>query len=119
MAEEVLGDTELAPERAAELIAEGATVIDVRRADEWDGGRLAGARHIEMNELTAAADSIPRDRPVLFYCRGGNRSAMAAEAFREAGFDAYNMAGGLQAWADEGRPLDPEDGEVRTPPPPS
>ncbi len=119
MAEEVLRETELSPERATELIAGGATLIDVRRAIEWDAGRLAGARHIEMNDLTAAADSIPRDRPVLFYCRGGNRSAMAAEAFREAGYDAYNMAGGLQAWADEERPLEPEDGEVIAPPPPS
>ena len=94
-------------------------MIDVRRRYEWDGGRLAGARHIEMNELPSAAESIPRDRPVLFYCRGGNRSAMAVEAFREAGFDAYSMAGGLQAWADEGRPLDPEGGEVRAPLPAS
>jgi rhodanese-related sulfurtransferase len=110
-------ETEVAPERGAELIAQGATLIDVRRRVEWDGGRLAGARHIEMNEVAAAADSIPRDRPVLFYCRGGNRSAMAAEAFRQAGYDAYNLAGGLQAWADDGRPLDPEDGDVVAPPP--
>jgi rhodanese-related sulfurtransferase len=119
MAEDVVRETELSPERAAGLIAEGATLIDVRRAIEWEAGRLAGARHIEMNELTAAADSIARDRPVLFYCRGGNRSAMAADAFREAGYDAYNMAGGLQAWADEGRRLEPEDGQVIAPPPAS
>ena len=65
------------------------------------------------------SDSIPRDRPVLFYCRSGNRSGMAADAFREAGYDAYNMAGGLQAWVDEGRPLQPEDGAVVAPPPAS
>jgi len=112
-------ETEIAPPRAEELIASGAVVIDVRRRYEWDGGRLAGARHIEMNELAPAAESVPRDRPVLFYCRGGNRSAMAVEAFREAGFEAYNIAGGLQAWADSGRPLDPEDGEVRAPLPAS
>ena len=56
---------------------------------------------------------------MLFYCRSGNRSAMAADAFREAGYDAHNLAGGIEAWVGEGRPLDPADGEVVPPPPPS
>ena len=56
---------------------------------------------------------------MLFYCRSGNRSGMAAEAFREAGYDAHNLAGGIEAWAEAGRPLEPEDGEVRAPLPPS
>jgi rhodanese-related sulfurtransferase len=111
--------TELAPERVAELIDEGAELIDVRRPYEYEGARLAGSRNVEMNELTAASDSIPRDRPVLFYCRGGNRSGMAAQAFREAGYDAHSLAGGIEAWVAEGRPLEPEDGEVRAPLPPS
>jgi rhodanese-related sulfurtransferase len=111
--------TDLAPDRVAEMAAEGAELIDVRRPVEWEAGRIGGARNIEMNELTAAADSIDRERPVIFYCRSGNRSQMAAQAFREAGFDAYHVAGGIQAWANSGRPLDPEDGEVRAPPPPT
>ena len=112
-------DHELSPERAAELIDAGATLIDVRRTAEREGGRIAGSRHIEMNELPAAADSISRDLPVLFYCRSGNRSGMAADAFSQAGYDAHNVAGGIEAWVAEGRPLEPEDGEVRTPPPAS
>ena len=44
---------------------------------------------------------------------------MAAQAFREAGYDAHSIAGGIEAWATAGRPLEPEDGEVRKPPPPS
>ena len=119
MADEAVRETELTPGRALELIEAGVELIDVRRPDEWEGGRLTGARNIEMNELTAAADSIGRERPVLFYCRSGDRSGMAADAFREAGYEAYNLAGGIVAWAAEGRPLEPEDGEVRTPPPPS
>ena len=102
----------LSPQEAAELIEAGADVVDVRRDYEWDAGRIAGARHVEVNELTAQADSLPRDRPVLFYCRGGSRSAMAAEAFRQAGYEAYNVEGGLTAWAEAGRPLDPPDGIV-------
>jgi rhodanese-related sulfurtransferase len=112
-------DVELTPERAAELVASGAELIDVRRPYEWEGGRLAGAQNVEMNELPAAAEEIPRDRPVVFYCRGGNRSRMAAEAFREAGYDAHTIGGGITAWVADGRPLEPEDGEVRAPLPAS
>ena len=87
-------------------------LIDVRRDYEHEAGHVAGSRHIEMNELTAAADSIPKDRPVVFYCRGGSRSAMAAEAFSQAGFDAHNMVGGITAWVAQELPLEPADGAV-------
>jgi rhodanese-related sulfurtransferase len=107
------------PGRFAELIGEGAALVDVRRAYEFDAGRVAGATNIEINELSAAADSLPRDRPLLFYCRRGNRSAMAAEAFRQAGYDAHHLAGGIEAWVEAGRELEPSDGEVRAPLPAS
>jgi rhodanese-related sulfurtransferase len=109
----------LAPAEVTERIDAGAQLIDVRRPEEFEGGRLAGARNIEMNDLTAAAESIARERPVVFYCRGGNRSSMAADAFREAGYDAHHIAGGIQAWADAGLPLEPDGGEVRAPLPAS
>ena len=112
-------ETELAPDRAAELIAAGAQLVDVRRSYEWEGGRIAGARHLEMNDLSAAAGSIARERPVVFYCRAGDRSGMAAEAFREAGWDAHNLSGGILAWVEAGHPLAPEAGEVRAPLPAS
>lgn len=119
MSDETATETERSPARAAELIAGGAELIDVRRAYEWEGGHIADTRNVEVNELTAAAASIPRDHPVLFCCRTGNRSGMAAQAFREAGYDAFNLAGGIQAWVDEGRPIEPEDGAVVQPLPPS
>ena len=106
-------ETQLPPERVAEMRDAGEIeLIDVRMDYEWEAGRLAGARHVEVNELTATAGSIQKDRAVVFYCRGGNRSGMAAQAFREAGWDAYNMAGGISAWAEAGLPLEPEDGTV-------
>ncbi|MGI9019917.1 MAG: rhodanese-like domain-containing protein [Solirubrobacterales bacterium] len=105
--------TELPPQRVAELRDAGeAELIDVRTDYEWEAGRLAGARHLEVNELTSQADSIAKDRPVVFYCRGGNRSGMAAQAFREAGWQAHNMAGGISAWAAAGLALEPEDGSI-------
>jgi rhodanese-related sulfurtransferase len=109
---------EIDPADAAKLAESGeAELIDVRRDYEHEAGHIVGSRNIEMNDLTAHADSIPKDRPVVFYCRGGSRSAMAAEAFAQAGFDARNMTGGLTAWAEQGLPLDPADGEVAGPRP--
>ena len=110
---------ELSPAEAAALIEAGAELIDVRRPYEFEGGRIPGARNIDMNELAAHADELPRDRPVIFYCRSGNRSGMAVAAFSEAGYDAHNIAGGLEAWRADGRPLEPEGGEVRPPLPAS
>jgi rhodanese-related sulfurtransferase len=87
-------------------------VIDVRESYEREAGHIEGTRHIELVDVSSQATTIERDRPVVFYCRVGSRSQMAAQAFRSAGFDAYSMRGGLQRWASEGRPLSPEDGYV-------
>ncbi len=110
---------EVSPQEAETLISDGAELVDVRRPEEFEGGHLPGARNIEMNELTAAAETLPRDRAIVFYCRGGNRSQMASQAFREAGFDVHHIGGGIQAWADSGRALEPEGGEIRDPKPPT
>jgi rhodanese-related sulfurtransferase len=116
MAEQTEAAISLQPERVAEMAQAGeAQLIDVRRAYEWEAGRIEGARHVEMNDLTAYAEEIDRERPVVFYCRSGSRSGMAAEAFHQAGYDAHNMEGGLSAWSERGLPLDPPDGEVAGP----
>jgi len=117
VAEETAAETEISPERAGELIESGAFLVDVRRPYEWEAGRIADAQHIEMNDLANSAESVPRDRPVVFYCRSGSRSALAAAAFRQAGWDAYNLDGGVTAWVEQGRELDPPDGEVAPPKP--
>ena len=102
------------PQQVAELIARGEDVqlIDVRQPEEHDAGRIPGGRLVVLSELAAAVDTIDRDRPVVLYCRSGSRSAMASEAFRDAGFDAHNMLGGLLDWHAAGLPLEPADGYV-------
>jgi rhodanese-related sulfurtransferase len=115
VAEETATETDITPRRASELAQSGALLIDVRRDYEWEAGHIAGARNVEMNDLTSRAESFPRDEAIVFYCRTGNRSGMAAAAFREAGFDAYHVEGGLRAWADQGLAIDPLDGEVAEP----
>jgi rhodanese-related sulfurtransferase len=105
---------ELDPDRVAAGLAEqpALQVIDVREPYEREAGHIEGTRHIELTKLTSEADSVERERPVVFYCRVGARSLMAAQAFRAAGFEAYSMSGGVLRWAQEGRPLSPQDGHV-------
>ena len=87
-------------------------VIDVREPYEREAGHIPASRHLELNRLTAEAATIDRDRPVVFYCRVGARSRMAAEAFRAAGYEAYSLDGGLVRWAGQDRPLEPQGGTV-------
>jgi hydroxyacylglutathione hydrolase/adenylyltransferase/sulfurtransferase len=106
-------DLEVSTDQTAHALADGsAQVVDVREAYEREAGHIAGTDHIELGQLASSAETLDRDRPVIFACRAGSRSLMAAQAFRRAGFDAYSMAGGLSRWADEGRPLAPDDGYV-------
>jgi rhodanese-related sulfurtransferase len=106
-------ETELTPQQVAELHAGGQIqLIDVRQVHEHEAGRIAGDRLIELMQLSAQAEKIDRDRPVVFYCRTGARSGMATQAFRQAGYDAHNMTGGLVKWEAAGLPLDPPGGHV-------
>jgi rhodanese-related sulfurtransferase len=107
-------DIAIEPQRVADWLADDPAlqVIDVREPYEREAGHIADTRHIELNKLSAEAASLQQDRPVVFYCRVGARSTMAAQALRAAGFEAYSMRGGLLRWADEGRPLSPQDGYV-------
>ena len=107
-------ELEVEPEEVAGWLAEGrdVEVIDVREGYEREAGHMAGSRHIELERLASQADTIDRGRPVVFYCRLGARSAMAAQAFRGSGYEAYSMRGGLTLWAEQDRPLSPADGHV-------
>jgi rhodanese-related sulfurtransferase len=106
-------EIEVTPEHTAEALADdSAQVIDVREPYEREAGHIPGSRHVELQDLAAQADTVDRDRPVIFQCRTGARSLMAAQAFRRAGYDAWSMAGGLEQWVAEGREIEPADGKV-------
>jgi rhodanese-related sulfurtransferase len=100
---------------AAAMIAAGARLIDVRTAYEFDAGRIPGAERIGLEELSERRDELSADVPILFYCRIGNRSLMAAEAFAEAGYEAASLSGGLEAWLKDGGEVEPADGFVSEP----
>jgi len=110
MSEQETAVLELSPAQVAELT--GAQLVDVRMTAEYDAGHIAGARHVPLDQVGAVAPELDPAKPLVFYCRVGERSALAADAFRNAGYDAYTMAGGLVAWAGEGHPLEPDGGEV-------
>jgi rhodanese-related sulfurtransferase len=100
-------ERELSPEVVAELLARGdAQLIDVREPYEFEAGRIAGSRHVEMARLAEQAETIDPERPVLFSCRVGGRSAVATQAFAAAGYDAYNLSGGIVSWVAAGLPIE-------------
>jgi rhodanese-related sulfurtransferase len=107
-------DNDIDPEQLAEWQARDASlqVIDVREGYEREAGFIAGSIHIPLVELSSRAGEIEAGRPVVFYCRVGARSDMAAQAFRASGVRAISMRGGLVRWASENRPLSPEGGVV-------
>lgn len=105
---------EVEPDRVADLAARGeAQLVDVRTADEYAAGHVTGARHIPFEELTARVAELDRSRPLVLYCRSGERSQAATQAFSASGWEARSMAGGLLEWAERGHPLEPEDGHVK------
>ena len=104
---------EVSPQQAAELLRGGdAQLVDVREPYEHEAGRIAGSLHIELQRLPAEAAALDRERPLLFYCRTGSRSALAADAFAASGYDARNLDGGLEAWVSAGLPIEPSGGRV-------
>jgi rhodanese-related sulfurtransferase len=106
-------DHELDPAEVERRAREdGWTLVDVREPHEREAGYVAGTRHVELDRLTAEAQTIDRERPVIFLCRVGSRSGMATQAFRASGYEAYNLRGGIVAWVEAGLPLEPQDGRV-------
>jgi rhodanese-related sulfurtransferase len=103
---------EVSREEAQKLIDEGAQLIDVRADHEWEVGHIAGATHLPLAELNERAGEIDRERPVVIYCRGGNRSTMAAAALVDAGYDAVKLGEGIVGWDEAGLPLVPDEGYV-------
>jgi rhodanese-related sulfurtransferase len=104
--------TEVSRDEAQKLIEDGAQLIDVRAEHEWEAGRIPGATHLPLDQLAGRAGEVDKERPVVLYCRGGNRSTMAAAALADAGYVAAKLVEGIVGWDEAGLPLDPDDGYV-------
>jgi len=82
-------------------------VLDVRRANEREGGYIPGSRWIFTGELPERVDEVPRDRPVAVVCNVGNRASLATSVLLRAGFDeVYNVLGSMRAWNGKQYPLE-------------
>jgi rhodanese-related sulfurtransferase len=98
------------PAQATHLVnREDAVIVDVREANEFAAGHVLGARNVPLARMeTAAAELMKKkDRPVIVYCDGGDRSAKALAALKKQGFTrAANLSGGIKAWQDAGLPVE-------------
>ncbi len=109
---------------AREIDAEGleaagdVQLVDVRTQEEREAGRIGtDTAHIPFEELLTRAAELDRERPIVFYCRVGERSGAAADAFGASGYDASSLAGGIVAWQEGGRPVEGEVGQPSGLPP--
>lgn len=105
---------QITPQDAARRIEDGAFLLDVREPDEWTAGHAPGATHVPLGELNARVGELPKDRPIVAVCRVGGRSGKATEALVNAGYDAVNLDGGMQAWDAAGQPVVTDDGSPGT-----
>jgi rhodanese-related sulfurtransferase len=100
----------VSPAQATHLInREDALVLDVREPSEFATGHVLGAKNLPVARMeTAGAEVMKRkDRPVIVYCDGGDRSGKAIAALKKQGFARLaNLSGGLKAWQDAGLPLE-------------
>lgn len=81
------------------------TLVDVRTAEEYREGYIPGAINISVQELGNKLNKIPKDKPVIVYCRSGSRSAHAAQSLIAAGYSEVYDLGGLFECARQGLPV--------------
>ncbi len=100
---EALGSRELARRRETEELV----VLDLRPAEEYASGHIPGAISIPARELEARIDELPRDRPLVAYCRGPycSTAAQAVRTLRERGFNVRRMEDSVLEWAAAGMPV--------------
>lgn len=81
--------------------------IDVRTQEEHKESRIPGSRLIPLHELGSRLREIDKVRPVLLYCRSGNRSGMAYQLLKSRGYaNVAHIRGGIIAWSRNGLPLE-------------
>jgi len=80
-------------------------LLDVRTPEEYASGHIADSVNINVETLADHLDEVPRDVPVVVYCRSGNRSATAAQILLDAGYKQVYDLGGIQDWVAAGYPI--------------
>ncbi len=92
---------------AHEQQSHGAVLIDVRESEEFQKGHAAGATHLSRGILELKIEEAAPDpaTPIVCYCGGGSRSALAAESLQKMGYtNVASLASGFKGWKVEGLP---------------
>ena len=90
-------------------------VLDVRTAEEFKEGHIAGALNIDQAQsdfMDRAKEALPADKTIAVYCRSGRRSASAAGRLAAEGYKAVNLKGGILAWKEAQMPVTTDTYEV-------
>jgi len=97
----------ISPQRAAELIRDGAVLVDIREADEHARERIPGARHHALSRIDADTPLRPGDDALIFHCRSGARTKGNATRLANAApaCETYILDGGIDAWKKAGLPV--------------
>lgn len=99
----------LSPSEARARHADGsAYLVDVREANEWKLGHAPGALLLPLSTMTESRlRELPQDKPIIFYCKAGARSAQALDLCRKLGLPHdHHIEGGITAWAHHGLPIE-------------
>ncbi len=101
---------EVSLDNAEQAIRDADVLVDVREADEYTAGHLAGAVHISRGLLEFKFSANPalesRNTKVVLYCKTSGRAALAAAALLDMGYiNVQSIAGGFDAWAAAGKPV--------------
>ncbi|MBK8024825.1 MAG: rhodanese-like domain-containing protein [Chloroflexi bacterium] len=95
-----------AQEAKARLDGESAPyILDVRQPDEYKQGHIPAAVLIPLDRLSAEMSKLPKDHAILCVCRSGARSGSAVRMLNGAGYEAFNLRGGMMAWHSAGFPV--------------
>lgn len=103
------GVNEITPLAATQMFNHNnALLLDIRENNEFKDGRIGGATHIPLGALEGRLKELEKfkNRPIIAYCRTGQRSARACAVLRKHGFEnVYNLGGGLVAWQNASLPV--------------
>ena len=95
--------SEIDVDELAELLASGASLVDVREHDEWRDARVPGVPLVPLQTVPDNIDVFSVSQPVYIICRSGARSMRVAQYLESQGVEAVNVAGGTNAWIESGR----------------
>lgn len=97
---------EVTPAEAHELKSSGAVILDVRDKDEFAAGHIEGATHLSRGTLEMRVHEVIPDKntPVVCYCMGGNRGALAADTLQSLGYTSVtSIQGGMKSYLEFGK----------------